>query len=611
MKILRLLVLKKILLSLLVFALILPHPQPAQAQALPAVSYLGGVLMNALKAAAVRQGIVGTGATAANEAAFNATVAASKVAANDAMFSPAGLAVSTVATIVTAPTWFAAAVAVGVGAIGFGIYQLTRPNPVKPPLITVSPRGTPGQLPPYANVPTAPVFSSSIPAGSTLDNYPTAVGSLNKLPTDAPYYFQIPSGAPAGYVNVSSTHDGAIVPYYKLTVTGYSVSRTAFSGYSTVAPVVGSVISDAVLDYPCYYRTQVDALGPFANSTTCYPYVGYSSGTYVVSDHWPPTTTLRSFIQYSSDFQSCTMLGALTSDCSSVASYLPIYSLSEYLTVFLKYSTIRSQGTRYAITQPLDDSVLPWSGKVQFLGGLWDVSTIPKNPWFVPDPNQPLYGTVPGLLNSSRLPDGNIDPQTLADLINALLSKAAAKPDYQGLPIPIAQPFVKPSDFTSPVPVKEILKPAAPVVPATGTDPATGQPYAPGTYFEPVTYTPIVPQIDYAPAPVTSTSPSSSTNPNPSATDPPPPDIGAPTLETTPTAAEILKPIFDLMPTLKGFVLPPQSGVCPVGTFDLWGKQIVMDAQCTLMETPGVASTLSAVMTAVWTIAAGIIVLGA
>ena len=90
--------------------------------------------------------------------------------------------------------------------------------------------------------------------------------------------------------------------------------------------------------------------------------------------------------------------------------------------------------------------------------------------------------------------------------------------------------------------------------------------------------------------------PSTSTNPapevtvtNPAASQPQinlggDPNIGAPTLETIPTAEEIMAPLLGLFPALKAFETPSHVSECPVGNFDLWGQSFVIDAHCALFE---------------------------
>jgi len=89
----------------------------------------------------------------------------------------------------------------------------------------------------------------------------------------------------------------------------------------------------------------------------------------------------------------------------------------------------------------------------------------------------------------------------------------------------------------------------------------------------------------------------------------PDPGIGSPTLETTPTAQQILAPILGLMADFRSFVVPAHESTCPKPTFQLFGKSIVMDAHCNIAEQQRAA--LYAVMAAVWLLAGALIVLRA
>jgi hypothetical protein len=51
------------------------------------------------------------------------------------------------------------------------------------------------------------------------------------------------------------------------------------------------------------------------------------------------------------------------------------------------------------------------------------------------------------------------------------------------------------------------------------------------------------------------------------------PGIGSPSLEATPTGAQILQPLTQLMPDLKNFQVPAHQAVCPKPSFDLFGKR--------------------------------------
>jgi len=87
------------------------------------------------------------------------------------------------------------------------------------------------------------------------------------------------------------------------------------------------------------------------------------------------------------------------------------------------------------------------------------------------------------------------------------------------------------------------------------------------------------------------------------------PGIGAPTLETTPTAQAILNPVFNLLPSFRNFVVPAHSGACPKPSMTIFNKYMVMDAHCTVLE--NIRPTLYAVMFFVWLLLGALIVLAA
>lgn len=64
----------------------------------------------------------------------------------------------------------------------------------------------------------------------------------------------------------------------------------------------------------------------------------------------------------------------------------------------------------------------------------------------------------------------------------------------------------------------------------------------------------------------------------------PNPNIGAPMLESTPTAASILDPIFNVMPDLKNFGVPNHASVCPTAGFTLYGNPYLIDVHCSLFD---------------------------
>lgn len=198
-----------------------------------------------------------------------------------------------------------------------------------------------------------------------------------------------------------------------------------------------------------------------------------------------------------------------------------------------------------------------------------------------------------------QLSDGEkakaLNPALVAGIANQAWEKAAQAPGYQGLPYsyndPItaadaaawqsANPGSWPSvgDFVTPFPNG-----------STGTSPSN-PPFTlpkPGEAVNPVN-------------PGTGSQVNLGTDPG----------IGAPTLEPTPTGAQILAPITGLMPDLKNFQVPSHQGECPKPEFDIavLHTHVRMDAQCTLFE--GVRGQLYNGSLVGWIIAALFIVLSA
>lgn len=190
-----------------------------------------------------------------------------------------------------------------------------------------------------------------------------------------------------------------------------------------------------------------------------------------------------------------------------------------------------------------------------------------------------------------------VNPQLVASMADKLWRDAAAQPGYTGLPYVANDPITpaevqtwrdaNPQSYPT---VKELVSPQAP---------------ANSPWSLPQSSTPVSSQD-------TSLNPSPGTNPaasNPLQNLGPDPGIGAPTLEETPTAARILKPIFDLMPGFKSVDVGGGGGQCPKPEFDALGQHYVVDSHCGLLEQN--RALLAAVMAAVWTLASVIVVLRA
>lgn len=224
----------------------------------------------------------------------------------------------------------------------------------------------------------------------------------------------------------------------------------------------------------------------------------------------------------------------------------------------------------------------------------------------VPQEFGTLEAAATGMPSSAK--GAKVSPEILAKLVNAAWANAAAQPGYQGLPYSATQPITA-SDVTAwesenpaamptvgdlMLPAIEAGKTVVPISPTVvvtvpSTDPGTGggsEP-APGTTTNVnVVNTPTV-RVDWGPEP----------------------NIGTPSLEATPTAQMILSPLLNLMPSLRNFVVPSHSSVCPKPSLQLFAKSVVMETHCTVLD--GVKPTLYAVMAFVWLLIGTLIILRA
>lgn len=89
----------------------------------------------------------------------------------------------------------------------------------------------------------------------------------------------------------------------------------------------------------------------------------------------------------------------------------------------------------------------------------------------------------------------------------------------------------------------------------------------------------------------------------------PNPNTPAPTLETIPTAQQILSPLLGLMPDLKTFSVPSHTATCPTTSFVALGTAYAIDSHCSLLEAN--RQLIEAVMMLCWTLASVFIVLRA
>ncbi|WP_417646418.1 hypothetical protein [Klebsiella pneumoniae] len=151
-----------------------------------------------------------------------------------------------------------------------------------------------------------------------------------------------------------------------------------------------------------------------------------------------------------------------------------------------------------------------------------------------------------------------LNPQRLADVANALLLDAASQSDYAGIPVSSSNPLVTAADFTAALTAIGRTEPtnAEWTTPwedlettsdtDTGTDTGTGGGTDSGSGSETAT---------------------------------------EPTLDSPPDGKTILSPLLNIFPADWGnFSVGSRDAVCPVGEFEIWDKNFVIDSHCGLIE---------------------------
>lgn len=225
---------------------------------------------------------------------------------------------------------------------------------------------------------------------------------------------------------------------------------------------------------------------------------------------------------------------------------------------------------------------------------------------FIPPSSIPAKTGVPVGTAVSDIPaeelDKELNPQLVAAVANRLWQQAAAQPGYDGIPYPSANPIsteeatqwqeANPQAWPS---VRDFVQPRTDV--ATNTD----------TVALPTNPT----QVGAPPTSFTTAPNPSTTNPN-AEQDPlnlgPDPATPAPTLESPPTAQQILDPVLNMLPGHRSFSASGQAGQCPAPTINLYGTH-TLDAHCTLIDQN--KGVIQAAMTFAWATVALFIVLSA
>lgn len=495
-----------------------------QAQASVAGS---AVRVSTVVAGALEQQLVRRG-FAANDPRFQLTLDAVSVAANDAVFN-AGTIGMTVAGVAGLPVWGTVAIGLGVAALTFGAYQLlTQPVSVVDPVT-----GAVSQK--YAIAPSS-MSLSAIQAAAAAAPAPAPSSTSNFSLSPSVVFPQVQALDPAScamYWECSHLAGSTSVPFL-----------IASDGY-------GAVPISTVGDFQTYVNYRIALGNDFGDAGN--PNLPAATPGHVV---W---TVQPSWVSVPDPF------GGMT------------YSMQASATIVYDWQwTGSNDANGYKIYQARTD-------------GYYDVVNYNAQPnsLYAPPPN---VGTFDQLM-ANLTPEQQVAPlsnASAAEVANALLQAAAAKPGYGGFPAPITDPIT-----------------AQDVANWSMTHP--GQMPYPADLLNPIVGPVTVPNPYAAPAPLPDSYPTPT--PTPQVDLGPDPGIGAPSLEATPTAQMILNPILNLFPDLKSFVVPSHSSVCPAPSMSLFDKSLVLDGHCTLLE--AVRPTLYAVMAFVWVVIGLFIILAA
>lgn len=234
--------------------------------------------------------------------------------------------------------------------------------------------------------------------------------------------------------------------------------------------------------------------------------------------------------------------------------------------------------------------------------------------------NQPLSDYLKGL--DAKTLESELPAQFVADAVNKIYKDATSAERYEGLP------YEESKKLTA-----EDVKKLAPNLPTIGdareiiVDTSSSSGVRPGTGLKvdtstgSLTETPKNPDTDGVKDPIKNTSPNidagkvegtgNSTGTmkdgnidvdvNVNLDLGQYPEAAEPTLEPV-EASAILQPIFDLFPALKDYHVPSHESECYRPTFELWGKEYVIESHCDLLEQH--RDLLKSVCSVIWAIAA-------
>ncbi len=220
----------------------------------------------------------------------------------------------------------------------------------------------------------------------------------------------------------------------------------------------------------------------------------------------------------------------------------------------------------------------------------------PYNPPVQTQSNVMLDTAISSLPSSDQaLPVGS---PWMADLTDALWQDAASQSGYQGLPYPADNP-VGSADVGTIQSVDPSSYPSVGDLVAPGAD---GSSSSSGTGSSTSPYGVSDPSAASTPA---ATNPGSGAQVNLG----PDPGIGSPTLESIPTAAQILAPLLNLLPDFRSYAMPAHTGTCPQPSFSWAGSTYTWTKHCELIEQN--RSLITQAFVVAFSLAAALIVLTA
>lgn len=234
--------------------------------------------------------------------------------------------------------------------------------------------------------------------------------------------------------------------------------------------------------------------------------------------------------------------------------------------------------------------------------------------------NQPLDEYLKSLDEATL--ESELPAQLIADAVNKIYKDATSAEGYEGLP------YEESKKLTA-----EDVKKLAPTLPTIGdareiiVDTSSSSGVRPGTGLKvdtstgSLTETPKNPDTDGVKDPIKNTSPNvdagkvegtgNSTGTikdgnidvdvNVNLDLGQYPEAAEPQLEPV-EASAILQPIFDLFPALQNYSVPDHESECYRPTFELWGKEYVIESHCDLLEQH--RDLLKSVCSVIWAIAA-------